>query len=275
MSFRSGLIKKWLPPAILPLARRLYGKGMCFKGNYKTWEEAAAICSGYDDVSILEKVLDATIKVKSGQAVFERDSVVFGEIQYSWPVTAALMWVAAKNNGNLNVLDFGGALGSSYFQNKKFLADLKVVSWSVVEQAHFVEKGRAFVEDNVIKFHASIEESVNAVSPNVILLSSVAQYLPDIDWLLGQINRTEACTLIFDRTPFSGASENSICIQNVPSDIYKASYPMWLLSRERLLGQLSNWKVHESFGSAEGRVVSDAGIEFEFSGYIFERIHGQ
>ncbi len=248
---------------------------MRFEGNYKTWKEAAALCSGYDEVSILDKVLEATLKVKRGEAVFERDSVIFDEIQYSWPVTAALMWAAARNNGNLHVLDFGGSLGSSYFQNRKFLKNLKAVTWNVVEQAHFVEKGKKFVEDDVLKFHTSIEGSVNAVSPNVILLSSVAQYLPNVDWLFGQINSIEARTLIFDRTPFSGAPENRICIQHVPSEIYKASYPMWLLSRERLLGQLTSWKVHESFASAEGRVVSEASIEFDFSGYIFERIHGQ
>ena len=70
---------------------------------------------------ILDKVLAATLKVKQGQAVFERDSVLFDEIEYSWPLLAGLMWAAASNGGKLNVLDFGGALGSSYYQNRKFL----------------------------------------------------------------------------------------------------------------------------------------------------------
>ncbi len=275
MSSIRPLLKDWLPPALVRTARNLRGRMIRFEGNYKSWEEAAALCSGYDAVSILDKVLEASLKVKRGEAVFERDSVLFDEIQYSWPVTAALMWTAARNNGNLHVLDFGGSLGSIYFQNRKFLTTLKLVSWHVVEQAHFVEKGKKFIEDGVLKFHSSIEESVTAVSPNVILLSSVAQYLQNVDWLLRQINSLKACTLIFDRTPFSDAPENSICIQHVPSEIYKAGYPMWLLSRERLIGQLSNWKIHESFGSAEGCLVSEAGKEFEFSGYIFESIHGQ
>jgi putative methyltransferase (TIGR04325 family) len=183
------------------------------------------------------------------------------------------MWAAARNNGELHVLDFGGSLGSGYFQNRKFLSQLKAVSWNVVEQVHFIENGKRFVEDDVLKFHSSIEESVKAISPNVILLSSVAQYLPSPQSLFNQINSIEADILIFDRTPFTIANKNTICIQYVPADIYKASYPMWLLSRHKLLKQLSNWKIHESFASAEGRVISEAGIEFEFSGYIFERTH--
>jgi putative methyltransferase (TIGR04325 family) len=146
-----------------------------------------------------------------------------------------------------------------------------VVTWNVIEQAHFVAKGKVFFENDVLKFHTSIDDSVNIISPNAILISSVAQYLPSPKWLFNQINSIEADILIFDRTPFTDASENTICIQHVPSDIYKASYPMWLLSRKKLLSQLTNWKVHESFVSPEGRVVSEAGVEFDFSGYIFER----
>jgi putative methyltransferase (TIGR04325 family) len=271
MSFIRPLVKEWLPPALVHAVRQLRGKGIRFEGNYKTWEDAAARCTGYDAESILDKVLEATLKVKRGEAVFERDSVLFDEIQYSWPVTAALMWAAARNNGNLHVLDFGGSLGSSYFQNKKFLSQLKMVSWNVIEQVHFADKGKVFFESDVLKFHTSIEDSVNAISPNAILISSVAQYLSSPKWLFEQINSIEADILIFDRTPFTDDSENSICIQRVPSDIYKASYPMWLLSRNKLLSQLTNWKMHERFASPEGSVVSDSGVEFDFSGYIFER----
>ncbi len=266
-------VKDWLPPVLLRAVRHREENGIRFEGNYKTWEEAAALCTGYDARLILDKVLEATLKVKHGEAVFERDSVLFDEIQYSWPVTAALMWAAARNNGELHVLDFGGSLGSSYFQNRKFLSSLKAVSWHVVEQAHFVDKGKAFIEDDVIKFHTSIDESVKSVSPNVILISSVAQYLPNPQWLFDQINSVEADILLFDRTPFTVEFEDAICIQNVPSAIYKASYPMWLLSRNNVLSKLSNWKVHESFTSAEGYVMSEAGLEFEFSGYILERIY--
>lgn len=273
MSFIKPLVKDWLPPAILRAVRYWRGQGIRFEGNYKTWEEAAALCTGYDAESILDKVLEATLKVKRGEAVFERDSVLFDEIQYSWPVTAALMWAAARNNGNLRVLDFGGALGTSYFQNRKFLSKLKAVSWCIVEQAHFVEKGKELVEDDILKFYSSIEESVIAETRNVILLSSVVQYLSNPESLLNQINSIEADVLILDRTPFTVGPRNTVCIQHVPSDIYTASYPMWLFSRNNLLGRLSNWKVLESFGCPEGCVISDAGVEIEFSGYIFERIH--
>jgi len=268
------LLKDWLPPALLRRVKYLSGKGVSFEGNYKSWEEAASLCTGYDAELILEKVLDATLKVKRGQAVYERDSVLFDEIQYSWPVTTALMWAALRNHGHLHVMDFGGSLGSSFFQNRKFLSSPKSISWNIVEQSHFVDMGRRFIEDDILKFYSSIEESVKAVSPNVILLSSVVQYLKNPQKLFDQINSIEADILLIDRTPFSAESENAICIQNISSNIYKANYPMWLLSRSKMFKELNNWKVHESFASPEGCVISEAGLKFEFCGYMFEHTHG-
>lgn len=257
----------------MDLIRSFRGKVLSFEGSYSTWEQASALSSGYDASSILDAVLSATLKVKSGQAAFERDSVIFKKIEYSWPATSALLWAAARNNGVLNVLDFGGSLGSTYFQNRIFLSALKTVKWNIVEQSHFVEIGKKHIEDEVLKFHLSIEDMLKIVSPNVILFSSVAQYLPNINNILEQINSISADVLIFDRTPFSELTVNKICIQHVPGEIYNASYPMWILSRHAVISKLSNWKVCESFPSAEGRIRLEPGTEFEFSGYILERVH--
>jgi putative methyltransferase (TIGR04325 family) len=70
--------------------------------------------TGYDSEIILEKTRDALLKVKNGEAAYERDSVLFDEIQYAWPLLTSLMWVAAQAKGILNVLDFGGSLGTTY-----------------------------------------------------------------------------------------------------------------------------------------------------------------
>ena len=93
----------WLPPAILRQIRRRRSTDIRFEEEYATWKDATENCTGYDSEGILEKVLEATLKVKNGEAVYERDSVLFDHIEYSWPVLSGLMWVAARNNGRLNV----------------------------------------------------------------------------------------------------------------------------------------------------------------------------
>lgn len=273
MNYIKLFIKNCVPPILVRSIQNVFKRGIRFKGNYKTWEEALALSTGYDSTLILNKVLDATLKVKHGESAFERDAMLFNEIQYSWPITAALMWTAARNNGELHVLDFGGSLGSSYFQNRKFLSELKIVSWHIIEQPHFVEKGKIFIEDDILKFYSSIEDAINIKKPNAILISSSAQYLSNPQWLFDKINSIEADVLLFDRTPFTHAADDILCIQDVPSTIYKASYPIWLLSRNKLLRNLSNWQVYEKFPSLGGCLISEVGIEFEFSGYIFKQLY--
>jgi len=86
---------------------------------------------------------------------------------------------AARNVGVLNVLDFGGSLGSSYFQNRELLKILPTIRWNVVEQAHYVKAGQTYIQDEQLRFYPSIHECLAENKVNAILLSSVLQYLSD------------------------------------------------------------------------------------------------
>lgn len=97
------------------------------------------------------------MRVKRGEALFERDSVLFNEREYCWELLAALMWIAARHNGSLNIIDFGGSLGSTYYQYKCFFSSLKSVLWNIVEQPNFVGEGKRLFENESLKFHSSIE----------------------------------------------------------------------------------------------------------------------
>jgi putative methyltransferase (TIGR04325 family) len=72
------------------------------------------------------------------------------------------------------VLDFGGALGSHYFQNKEFLKPIKIKKWIVVEQERYVKVGKEKIADGVLDFARSIDEIDHA---NILIASSVIQYL--------------------------------------------------------------------------------------------------
>ena len=271
MSALKDLAHDWLPPALVRLLRRARGKGIRFKGDFATWEETSTRCTGYDAEEILARVLAATLKVKHGEAAFERDSVLFDEIEYSWPVLAGLMWAAARNGGRLNVLDFGGALGSGYFQNRKFLLALPEVRWNVVEQAHYVEAGQMHIQDEQLRFYKSIEECLTINQPNVVLLSSVLQYLESPIDFIRKLNMVGATCLVIDRTPFSSNGKDRLVVQEVPAAIYSASYPMWIFSLpefKRLLAE--DWSLVASNLSPEGHVQASNGFEFAFQGMLLE-----
>ncbi len=249
-----AIFRNWLHPVILNLILKFKGSGVYFHGNFSNWQKASDLCQGYDDEKILANVLASTLKVKNGEAVYERDSVLFDHIEYAWPVTAALMWVAARSSGRLNVLDFGGSLGSSYFQNRKFLQTIPELVWNVIEQPHYVEAGHSYIEDEHLHFYKNIDDCLKENNSNVVLLSSVLQYLQEPFEILDRLLSSKIDTLIIDRTSYLKSSKvGLIKIQHVPENIYKASYPCHFFIEKDVVNHIENfgYKLIEEFESPD------------------------
>ncbi|MBK8398691.1 MAG: methyltransferase, TIGR04325 family [Leptospiraceae bacterium] len=252
------LLKKIIPPILFDIYRSIKPSPYGWKGNYKTWEDAQNDATGYDADEILEKVRNSLLKVKNGEAVYERDSVIFDKIEYSWPLLSGLMLAAAKNKGNLNVLDFGGSLGSTYFQNKKFLDPLANVSWNIVEQIKFVEIGKKEFESNNLHFYYDIENCIKEQSPNILLLSSILQYLEKPYQQLDELLRHNFQFIFIDLTAVSFENER-ITVQHVPPSIYSAKYPCWILDYNKinLIFEKNNYLLIEQFESLNNFKIID------------------
>lgn len=258
------MLKELIPPLFL---RYIIGFFYGWKGNYKTWKEAEAKCTGYDTDVIFSKVKEALLKVKNGQAVFERDSVVFDKVQYSFPLLSALSLVAL-DKGKLNVLDFGGSLGSSYYQNKTFFKHLKEFNWSIVEQKHFVAEGQKTFADEHLHFFYTIEESVKKHTADVALFASVLQYLENPYFFIDAVIAQNVEYIIIDRTPVFTNDDERITIQRVPKTIYDAQYPCWILNEKKLVNYISNkYDLVYDSASAERLNVNHATLK----AYFFKR----
>lgn len=240
-----------------------------YRGDYKTWAMARSSSEGYDADVILQKVVEATRAVRDGQAVWERDTVLFHEPFCHEPLLAALRRVAEEAGGRLNVLDFGGALGSTWWQHREWLKDLADVRWSVVEQAAFVEAGRAEFEIGPLRFYQTINECVMAERPNVVLLSSVLPYLETPHALLTDVASRDIDYLIIDRNGFTNKGRDWLTVQHVSPSIYAASYPCWFFDRPGLLAPLmAEWKVIE-----EWPTFDEPGAGYEYRGLMLQRIN--
>lgn len=113
-----------------------------YLGDYKNWKDAADECTGYDDSAIISKVADSIEKVKRGEAAWERDSCLFYEQKYNYQICAGILRCALKKgNEVVTVLDIGGALGSTWFQNRNYFTELVDLEYVVAEQDHFAEYG--------------------------------------------------------------------------------------------------------------------------------------
>jgi len=260
-------IKSLIPPITLSIIQKIKNKKYGWQGNYSSWQEAQNDSTGYDSDKILQTVKNSLLKVKNGEAVYERDSVIFDEIQYSWPLLAGLMFCGAKSGGVLKVCDFGGSLGSTYYQNKKFLDKLDDVSWSVVEQSHFVDVGKKDFENDRLKFYHTVGECVKKEDANILVLSSVLQYIEKSYDLLDDCLKNNFDYILIDRTSFSKKNE-TITLQTVPPNIYEASYPCRFFDKVEFLEYFDNkgYDIVEKFNALDG-----ANDKYEFLGMILEK----
>lgn len=262
------VIKKITPPIFLDIFRRgitKYG----FFGNFSTWEDAVNASTGYNSDEIIRKVKESLLKVKSGEAVYERDSVLFDKIHYSWPLLTGLLWIASQKANRLNILDFGGSLGSSYFQNRKFLIHLKELSWNIVEQEKMVKCGKKYFENEHLNFYYNLVDCIKEQKPNAILLSSVIQYIEKPYDLLKKIINYGLEFIIIDRTAFIKGDKGRLTVQKVSPKIYKASYPAWFFSETKFLKYFEGrYELVEEFDALGNDM---ANIPSRYKGFIFRR----
>lgn len=257
------------------LRRRCTGRAgrnrITFTGDYGSWDQAQRDAVGYDAAVILEKTREALLKVKRGEAVAERDSVLFDHVQYSFPVLAGLLRAALAAGGELGVVDFGGSLGSSYFQCRSFLRGVRRLEWMVIEQPAHVACGQQHFASEELLFYPTVQEAVGRHRTNTLLLSSVLQYLPDPYPMLRDLLQHGLECVIIDRTAFLTADRDRLTVQQVPDSIYPASYPAWFFSETRLTRTVTEagYRLVADFAGADQVSPDDEAAYFK--GFIFEK----
>ncbi len=246
MIFRS--LKYLIPDKVKTQVKALLfpNKNSWWKGDYASWDKALAHCTGYNDDLILQKVKQAVLKVKKGEALYERDSVLFNTPYYFEPLVKALK-VSVKNN-SLDVLDFGGSLGSTYFQYKPILDNVKNLNWAVVEQNNYFQAGRTEIAEAGLQFYETVKEALEQQQAQVLLLSSVLPYLKDPYAVVKELLQYKFDSIIIDRTNFIKRKKDRLTVQQVPKEIYEASYPCWFFNEQRFLSHfLEAYEIQNEF----------------------------
>jgi putative methyltransferase (TIGR04325 family) len=246
-------------------------------GDFKNWEEAKRQGSGYDTNNILEKTKHSLGKIKSGEAIYERDSVLFDKKEYPFSIISCLLYTAIKNNNRLNVLDFGGSLGSTWYQIQEFIPSEIEISWSIVEQPNYVTEGKKSFEDDILKFYYSIRECFEQKKEiHLIILSSVIQYLEHPHDFLNDLVNYPVDRILFDRTSFIDKKGNDrLTIQKVPPEIYDAQYPAWFFDEDVFMDHFKSYAIKAEFFpsvDAERRIEIDDEFMAYDKGLFLERI---
>jgi putative methyltransferase (TIGR04325 family) len=248
---------------MVELIKRVF-KRRIWSGDYESWGQVISECSGYSSEIILQKQIEATQAVLSGKAVFERDTYLFYEELFNFPVIASLL--RASSDGQLSVVDFGGALGSAYYQNKKAFAALSL-KWGIVEQSNFVKVGIERFSSNVISFYEDLGSAVRTVQPQVFFSSCAFQYLESPEGWINEVISLEVPYILLDRIAFNATPRARLTKQTVPDSIYRAQYPCWFFNEADFLGMFeSKYDLIWQFNS-----LDQADISSYFKGFFFRR----
>lgn len=244
-----------------------------FDDRFYSWEEALNSSNGFDNINILNQVIDATKKVISGEALYERDGLVFKVQEINWPLLTAIY--LARNfckDTKLNILDFGGSLGSSFFQHKRYLNDIGIFNWSIVEQDHYCFAANQNIVDENLRFYSSLDSYLTEKTPSLVYFGSSLQYIDNFESVLNTINNIEADVLLIDRTPTVNFDYNLVAVQKVPKRIYRASYPVHLFNLNYLLEKIKeHWKVINVFESLGDDTYTKKGRTVKWSGILSVR----
>lgn len=194
---------------------------------------------------------------------------MFDKIHYSWPLLAGLLWIASQKGNRLNLIDFGGSLGSSYFQNMKFLIHLKELKWNIVEQEKMVKCGKKYFENDCLKFYFNLDDCIKEQNPYTIILSSSIQYIEKPYSLIRKIINNRLEFIIIDRTAFIKGDKDRLTVQKVSPKIYKVSYPAWFFSEIKFLKAFEGrYELVEEFEALD---KDRENIPSIYKGFIFRR----
>ena len=271
--FLIRIIKKIIPKKIKKYIKR-YNKdevNWC-EGPYLNWNEAKLNSSGYSDNNIFEKVYNSSKLVKLKLIPYERDSVLFMKSFYNYSIVNIFNSVGAKKN-KLSILDFGGSLGSSYYQNLDAIKKSININWGIVEQEKFVTIGNKEFSDQNLSFFYNIDDCIKSICPNIALFGSSIQYIENSNEILSLITKSiDIKYLIFDRTPFNSGNKDIIVVQHVPKKIYKADYPMKILSLDKFIKDISqDWELAEISNGNNEDIIYYKKNKLKHKNLIFKR----
>ena len=274
MSKIKSAIKLFIPPIFLKVFSLKKKTPIQFQKTNLSWDDVLIQTKdGYSKENILIKCKESLLKVKNGEYPYERDSVLFTEKEIFFPLLSSLLYVSSKNNNTLNIIDFGGSLGSTYFQNKDILKQAGItINWNIIEQDNFVKCGNESFSNDELKFYNNIDEISNKNEISVCLFSSVLPYLKEPYTVLDSMKKYNIKYIIIDRTFFLDNAPNDILtIQRVPPEIYEASYPAWFFSLSKLISLFKyNYNILFKWNCTEHHCLNN--YKTSVCGFFLERI---
>lgn len=225
------------PPLIFNLVKH-FKNG--FRGNYSSYSEAREKCEGYETCIIVETTLVNTLQYR---VECINNQAVQNQMNLLSVVLLSLKDMKIPDNGTINVLDFGGAMGGYYFFLRRHLGSFVRLNWIVCETEEIVKAAKENLEEDGLSFVSSLDHIPAEQKFDIILASSSLQYTDSPTDFFAKLSRFKHEYMIIDRCPMAEINKDRLTIQKVAKSVYKGSYPCWFFSKEKWMSLIS--KTHE------------------------------
>lgn len=160
-----------------------YGSEPALKA-YRSYDEALRDSDTYEDPAIVDTVRRKT-------EVYRERLLAMDVPHVSDRQTLQNLFVLSHvcSGRPLNVIEFGGACGATFFELQHLLPE-KIGKWAIVETPAMTEAGKRVADDGGLSFHPSLDSATTQIEkPDLIFAQGVLQYAPSplttLDMLLG------------------------------------------------------------------------------------------
>jgi putative methyltransferase (TIGR04325 family) len=257
MSAAWQAVARRVVPLSIRRTLRLWFGWRWFVGNYRTWADARAAADDSAGSATLERVIAAARSVRITPGAWDRDGVVFRQPAFHAPLVDAMQRIAGEEKRMLCVIEFGGGLGSTWWQHRAAF-DRADIDWRVVEVPALVEVGRREFSAPPLSFHATLEDAFLDRRPNVVLFSSVLQYVEAPHSLLQAVAGRAVRHVILDRVGFTNRGRDRIALQHTPPSLGGGASACWLFDYQTLVAAVgpgyecaAEWRV--DFDAVDGQ----------------------
>tara|TARA_B100001109_G_C18842267_1_gene465078 strand:- start:168 stop:1838 length:1671 start_codon:yes stop_codon:yes gene_type:complete len=230
--------------------KRVYNKIMyrkkiiSYSGPFNNWEDAVEKSRGYNSKNILNEVLKNTLIAKNNLYFFERDGSLLRKNTISHNQIYLILEMINKKKRGLNIIDYGGSLGSMYFKFKDIINQKHKNTWNIIEQESYVNIGKKNLDQDNLNFFKNIDTLKNK-RIDLVMLCGTLQYLDEPDNILKKIFALKPEIILIEKLPIiNNQDSNKIYIQKRGEN----SYPSWIFTSSyvKFLFKKNNYNLYKN-----------------------------
>jgi putative methyltransferase (TIGR04325 family) len=169
---------------------------------------------------------------------------------------------------SLSILDWGGALGQSYFVAKALLPDNVEIDYHCKETRSLVEWGRQLMPDQ----HFHDDESCLERRYGMVMAHASFYYTRYWESLMEGLAKATAKYLLITRQPFVLDVPSYVCLERLYRFGYQVEAPAWVFNRASFLREAEkhDLKLVREFVTGQTYEVEKAPEQPLFLGFLFK-----